>query len=166
MFLIHKSLKELATDRERNWEHWFSGRRLGYSSHHRSGCVFLIFVSRLFLIGVLDYIRFGFGDALFYGGRPIWLSGRDGFLSIFFADFCFRETVASSAALSSAYVSGRRWLLQYRYRRLDLLGSPPLDLRIWASSDTLLLVSESVAASMYVGDDESIVGIHYPLIIS
>lgn len=98
----------------RVWEQGFFGRRLGYSSHRRSGCVFLVFVSRLIRVGVLNYIGFGFGGALFYGGRPILLSGRDGFLSIFFADFCFREAVTSSASLSSVSGSGRRWLLQHR----------------------------------------------------
>ncbi|CAH8320432.1 unnamed protein product [Eruca vesicaria subsp. sativa] len=55
----------------------------------------------------------------FTAPSPSVLSPRGGgFYSSAIVGFCFWEAVASSAPLSSALVSGKRWLLQHRYRRL------------------------------------------------
>ncbi|KAG5400323.1 hypothetical protein IGI04_014930 [Brassica rapa subsp. trilocularis] len=105
------------------------GRRQGSFSHRRSGLVFQV----RFKCGLL------FGGAPLYGGRPI-LSP---------------EVMAFSTSSSPVSVSGRRWLLQHRDRRLLFPGGggslstasagwflelPHLDLRTLASLVTLPLV--------------------------
>ena len=54
----------------------------------------------------MDLVGFSLGGAPFYGGRPI--------LS--------REVMAFSASSSPVSVSGSRWLLQHRDRRLLFSG--------------------------------------------